>query len=99
MTRNLRLRDVDKSDLKIFFENQLDPEACEMAVFSPRDQEAFMAHWTKILNDEEIDKQTIVVDDQVVGNIVSFDQFGKREVGYWIHRNYWGQGITTLALS
>ena len=37
----------------------------------------------------------------MVGSIASFiDQdFGKREVTYWIGREYWGKGIATKALS
>jgi RimJ/RimL family protein N-acetyltransferase len=35
----------------------------------------------------------------VAGNIVTFEQDGEREVGYWIGREYWGKGIATEALS
>ena len=30
---------------------------------------------------------------------MSFVYFGQREVGYWIGKEYWGQGIATRALS
>ena len=42
--------------------------------------------------------QTIVVDGRVVGNVVSWEQSGKRLVGYWIGRRDWGRGIATKAL-
>jgi RimJ/RimL family protein N-acetyltransferase len=70
-----------------------------MAAFLARDREAFMAHWTKILGDETIIKKTILFEGQVAGNIVSFEQFGERLVGYWLGKEYWGKGIATEALS
>ena len=36
---------------------------------------------------------------QVAGNIIGFEVDGKREVGYWIGKEYWGQGIATKALA
>ena len=39
------LRDVTEADLPIFYEQQLDPEATQMAAFPSRDRDAFMAHW------------------------------------------------------
>lgn len=44
MTNDVLLRDVTESDLPIFFEQQLDPDATAMAAFPSRDREAFMAH-------------------------------------------------------
>jgi RimJ/RimL family protein N-acetyltransferase len=96
---DVRLRDVTESDLPIFFRHQLDPIATEMAAFPSRDEAAFMAHWAKILADTHGLKQTILVEGQVAGNIVSFEQSGEREVGYWIDREYWGRGVATKALA
>ena len=92
------LRDVREDDLPIFFEHQRDPEACRMAAFPPREYDAFMVHWrTKVLANPAGRKRTIVVDDCVAGNIVSWDADGRRLVGYWIGREYWGRGIATEA--
>ena len=44
-------------------------------------------------------KKTILFDAQVVGNIGSWTSEGKREIGYWIDRAFWGRGIGTEALS
>jgi RimJ/RimL family protein N-acetyltransferase len=99
MMSDVLLRDVTQSDLPIFFEQQLDPEATRMAAFPARDGDAFTAHWTKILGDETITKKTILFDGHVAGNIVSFEQGGKPQVGYWIGKEYWGKGIATKALS
>ena len=45
MTNNIQLRDVIESDLPIFYQQQLDPEATQMAAFPCRSEEAFMTHW------------------------------------------------------
>ncbi len=102
LTHDLLLRDVVEDDLLVLFEQQLDAEANDMVAFTtknPADRNAFMAHWTKILGDEAIVKKTILVGGQVVGNISSFEQFGEREINYWIGWEYWGKGYATEALS
>jgi RimJ/RimL family protein N-acetyltransferase len=99
MTGNVLLREVTEDDLPIFFEHQSNPEANQMAAFPARDWDTFRAHWTKILADETVIQKTILFDGQVAGNIVSFEQFDERYVGYWIGKQYWGQGVATKALS
>lgn len=67
---SLLLRDVLKSDLNVFFEQQLDPDANTMAAFvreNPADREAFMAQWEKVLADEGIRIKTILLEGQVAG--------------------------------
>jgi RimJ/RimL family protein N-acetyltransferase len=93
------LRDVIDDDLPIFFEQQLDPVATQMAAFPARERSAFMAHWVKILADPANKTQAILFDGQVAGNIASFEMSGEREVGYWLGRQYWGKGIATAALA
>ena len=95
----IRLRDVAENDLPIFFEQQLDPVAAQMAAFPSRDRPAFMTHWAKILADTTVIAQAILLDGQVAGNIVSFKISDEREVGYWIGRQYWGNGVATAALT
>ena len=97
------LRDVIESDLPIFFEQQLDPDANYMAAFTsrdPADRNAFMAHWKRILGDETTINKTILFNGQVAGSVASYEdeEFGKPEVTYWIGKNYWGKGIATRAL-
>ena|SRR2546421_11412086 len=96
---NVRLRDVEPADLPLFFEHQRDPVAVAMVAFNSRDRAAFDAHWAKILADETGLKKTVVVDGQPAGHLVSFVREGKREVGYWLDRAFWGRGIATEALS
>jgi RimJ/RimL family protein N-acetyltransferase len=97
--RGLVLRDVTDADLPVLFEQQLEPEATAMAAFPSRDREAFMAHWATILADETVLTRAIEVDGEVAGNVVSFLHDGKREVGYWIGKEYWGRGIASRALA
>jgi RimJ/RimL family protein N-acetyltransferase len=98
MTGSVQLRDVFETDLPIFFEQQLDPEATQMADFPPRTQDAFMAHWNRIMADDSVLIKTILFDGNVAGNVVCFEQLGEREVGYWLGKEYWGRGIATQAL-
>jgi RimJ/RimL family protein N-acetyltransferase len=99
----LLLRPLLPSDLPIFFEHQRDPVAAQMAGFPSREHDAFMAHWAKIMTAEANGEgnllRTIVSDGQVAGNIVCFPYEGKQEVGYWLGREFWGQGLASRALA
>ncbi len=63
------LREVRVSDLPILFEHQLDPEATRMAAFPPRNRDAFMAHWTKIMANPDGALRTILIGGSVAGSI------------------------------
>jgi RimJ/RimL family protein N-acetyltransferase len=93
------LRDVVESDLDAFFEHQREPEANEMAVFPARDRETFYVHWKRNLANDSAIHKTIVQDGAIAGNVVSWEQDGKRLVGYWIGREFWGKGVATRALA
>lgn len=96
----VRLRNVEPSDLPVFYEQQLDAEATRMAAFRSRDRAAFDAHWaTSILGNPAAVTQAILVDGLVAGNIGSWLQDGVRLVGYWIGREHWGKGVATRALT
>lgn len=93
------LRNVTDEDLRIFYEHQRDPVALRMAAFSSRERAAFLTHWhTNVLRPENV-ARTIVAGGWVAGYISSWEQEGKRLVGYWIGREHWGKGIATRALS
>ncbi|MEZ4522720.1 MAG: GNAT family N-acetyltransferase [Thermomicrobiales bacterium] len=95
----VRLREVEAGDLPTFFEHQLDLEATEMAAFPSRDRKTFMRSWERLLNDDEVIARTILYENMVAGNIVSAIYTGKREVGYWLGREFWGRGIATQGLA
>ena len=96
------LREVIDTDLPLFYEQQLDPDAIHMAAFTtpdPTDRAAFAAHWKRIRGDATITNRTILYGDAVAGYVAQFIQFGEPEVSYWIGREFWGKGIATAALA
>jgi RimJ/RimL family protein N-acetyltransferase len=99
MINNVQLRDAIEPDLPIFFEQQLDPDAIQMAAFPSRNRDAFRTHWMKILADDSVLIKTILFDGSVAGNIVCFEQLGEHEVGYWLGKQFWGKGIASQALA
>ena len=101
MQGNVQLRTVTGDDLKIFFQNQLDPEANYMAAFTakdPKDKETFNAHWAKIMADEAVIIRAILFDGRVAGSIAKFMHLDNPEVTYWLGKDFWGKGIATEAL-
>ena len=70
-----------------------------MAVFTPRDREAFDAHWRRILDGETLIARTIVDEGRVAGNIGCWEQDGRLLLGYWIGNEFWGRGPATRALA
>jgi RimJ/RimL family protein N-acetyltransferase len=95
------LRPIEESDLAILFEQQLDPIANQMAAFTakdPTDRAAFDAHWARNLANLTNTHRTILLGDQVAGSIVGYEEDGHTEIGYWLGREYWGQGVATRAL-
>src|SRR5690606_21546346 len=99
---NMTLRDVQDSDLPIFFAYQLEEDARYMAAFTskdPHDKAAFDAHWAKIRANDNIINKTILVNNVIVGHVASFVMEGQREITYWIGQAHWGKGIATKALT
>jgi len=100
MATQLRIdvREVVPSDLPVHFEQQRDEASWRMAAVRPRDRAAFDAHWAKTLADPTAVLRTIVADDAIAGHVCSFVIDGERQVGYWVAREQWGNGIATAAL-
>ena len=69
-----------------------------MASFAVRDRDSFFLHWERIRLAESVTIRTILYNNEVAGNILSFDMDSKREVGYWLGREFWGKGIASTAL-
>ena len=94
----IRIRPVEDADLPIFLAHQDDPVAAAMAAFPTRAPDVFYEHWATIRADPTNYTRTIVADDEVVGDIVSWLDHGSRQVGYWVGRDHWGKGYATAAL-
>ncbi|WEV27019.1 GNAT family N-acetyltransferase [Streptomyces sp. 71268] len=97
---DVRLRDVERADLELFFAFEQDPEAARRAVFPSRERERFMTHWeNRVLNNPTVHPQTVLADGEVAGNFVCWEDEGRHLVGYWLGRPFWGRGIGGRALT
>lgn len=94
----ITIRPVEETDLDAFYEHQADPEASAMAVFPMRERQVLLEHWHRNLAREDAVNRTIVVDGSVAGHVVSWESDGRRMLGYWIGREYWGRGVATAAV-
>ncbi len=98
---DIKLRPTEIADLETLFEFQLDKEGGYLAAFMPKDptdKSAYLDKYTKLLNDQTVNNQTIILDNVIVGSIAKFVMEGETEITYWIGRKYWGQGIATKTL-
>jgi RimJ/RimL family protein N-acetyltransferase len=92
------LRAVRASDLDHFFEHQREPAANALAAAPARTRDDFYAHWEDAMTDPETLLRTIVFQQRIAGNIVSWRTLDERCVGYWLGQAFWGKGIATQAL-
>ncbi|MFE9613691.1 GNAT family N-acetyltransferase [Streptomyces sp. NPDC006012] len=93
------LRPVVDADLEVFLAYEHDPEAVRRSRFVPRERDAFLAHWRgRVLGDPDCRAWTVTEDGEIAGNICSWGQDGRRFVGYWLGRAYWGRGVGSRAL-
>ncbi len=100
MGQDVRLRDVVEADLETFFEQEHDEEATRRSKFEPRERSRFMTHWkAQILGHPDVFVQAILADGSLAGNAIAWtEDDGRRFLGYWLGREYWGRGIGTQAL-
>jgi RimJ/RimL family protein N-acetyltransferase len=100
---SVALRDATFKDVPVFYRMHADPEANRAGAFKPRSRPAFFKHWEKVLRNRLCLKKAIVADGKVAGYVVSFYRTGtgkpkRREIGYWIAREFWGRGLATEGL-
>ena len=96
------IRKTIQDDLETLFKNQRDKEANVMAAFTaedPNDKVAYMAKWSKIVDNDQVNMQTVLLESQIVGSVLHFSMDGEINVSYWIGKTYWGKGIASQALS
>lgn len=101
MNHHVQLRDVDEDDLELFFAYEQDAEATRRSQFAPRDRDPFLTHWiSNVLGDSSVFVQTVTADGEVAGHVVAWwEDDGRRFLGYWLGRRYWGRGTGTEALT
>lgn len=101
MREQVRLRAVEVADLEVFLAQEHDPEAVRRSRFQPRERERFMTHWKeRILGDPDVLVRAVTVDGELAGNLVAWTaDDGRRFVGYWLGREFWGRGIGSRALA
>jgi RimJ/RimL family protein N-acetyltransferase len=93
------LRAAEQRDLDVLFEQQSDPVASAMAGVPSRDREAFDEHWQRIVANDQNLIRVIDVDGEPAGHVLSWPAEGRRYIGYWIAREFWGRGLATAALT
>jgi len=97
----LSIRESIESDLEFFFYIQADEQASYMAAFTPKnphDKEAYLYKWRKLMKDDAINMQTILLANEVVGYVVKYITKGDAEITYAIDKKHWGNGFTTEAV-
>jgi RimJ/RimL family protein N-acetyltransferase len=95
---SVRIRNLERADLPQLFQMQLDRESNQLAATIPLTAEAFASRWADNLQNAGIVAKAILLDGVLAGNIVCFERDGQTNVGYWIGREHWGQGVATEAL-
>lgn len=99
--KGIKLRSTLVTDLDLLFQIQLDHEANYLAAFTSQDstnKEAYLAKYTRLLNDPTVNNQTIMAGTVIAGSIAKFVLEGHAEITYWIDKSFWGQGLATTAL-
>lgn len=95
----ITLRKTVQEDLNRFYEMHQDKEANFMAAFITKlDKENFMKKWSELILNTEVNLQSILLNNEVIGFVSKFLRLEKWEVAYAIDKEHWGQGFTSKAL-
>ncbi|RPE43567.1 RimJ/RimL family protein N-acetyltransferase [Streptomyces sp. Ag109_O5-1] len=99
---DISLRELEDSDLPIFWQQLTDPELQQMAAVTRKyhyDRGHFDQHWAKVRDDPSVILRSVLADGAVAGHAAVFGPPSEWEVTYVIGRAHWGQGIATAALA
>ena len=99
----ISLRELEDSDLPVFWQQLTDPELRQMAAVTRKyhyDRGHFDQHWARVRSDPSVILRTVLADDgAVAGHAAVFGPPSEREVTYAIGRAHWGRGVATAALA
>ena len=97
---DVSLRLLEPGDIPALFDFHADSAAIHMAgagsVFA--DAIALGEHFETVQKNGAL-VRVILCGAETAGYVASFERFGKREISYWIGRDFWGKGIATKAVS
>ena len=65
----------------------------------PADRQAHDQHWHKMLADDQIVNQTVLVDGEVAGSIGRYLMDDELQITYWIGPSFQGAGVASKAVS
>ncbi|MCW3161701.1 GNAT family N-acetyltransferase [Chryseobacterium oryctis] len=92
----IKLRKTTLQDLDTLFIFQTNKEGIWMAAFTaknPSDKQFYMEKWTKLVENPDINMQTILYNDKIVGSVIHFNVMEETHVSYWIDQQHWGKGF------
>lgn len=95
---HIELRPVTDADIPTLWEQQADQDANDRAGVPSRSPDNFAEHWARLMSDPNVDKQVILADGEIAGQLVRWTTPIEHPVGYWLGRAFWGKGIATEAL-
>lgn len=98
LSQQVRLRNIEQSDLPRMYEMQIDAESNQLAMTIPRSADEFFKHWAVVLDNQKIIAKAIYVDVTLAGCISCFQVNDVDCVGYWIDKQFWNRGVATQAL-
>jgi len=97
---DVALSALAESDYAVLYAQQNDEEAQYQAAGGKafEDEAAHRAHLEKVKK-SGAELKTILQEGHVAGYFASFDRFDKREISYWIGRDFCGKGIASKAVA
>ncbi len=98
-TERLRLRRASDDDLDAIFEIMSDPETMRFWSSPPHGSREETARWLGSMIDadrsEQSDEFILEFKGRVIGKLGAWQP---PEIGFFLHRNYWGRGLAAEAL-